>query len=170
MRRAALRICISVVPEQTFEFLASAGKSTGCGSGGCGTCASKELHAGTKIDAAKNWFEDNLLNELTLSDAFIAAVTAIGEKGFRMPEMVGVYYPCIFVQRHHVVIDWSGDIYKCSFTIGNHEMRAGDISVGFNDNNKKMLESVKTVEWCKDSGSVRTFRFVEAVVVTKLLT
>jgi len=150
-----LRDRISVVPEQTFESLASAGKATGCGAGACGSCSLEKEHKASdnfqaKIGESKEWFSKFLLKENDLSEAFVFAVSAIGQKKFRMPEMVGVYYPCIFVQKHHVVIDWSGDLYKCSFTMGNSEMRAGDVVQGFNENNERMLASVSTVEWCKE--------------------
>lgn len=140
LEEAGLRKRVLIAPEQTLETLASSGES------GCSGC-SKGCSSGSRFDPA--WFS-NVLAKSRLADAFVEVVDAISRRGFRMPEMVGVYYPCIFVQRHHVVIDWHGDMYKCSFTIGNEEMAVGDVDTGFNWRNEDMLSSVKVIDWCKE--------------------
>ncbi len=143
LEEAGLKERIGVVPEQTLESLSSQGKKSGC-VGGCSHCDEGGLTTDRQA-----WFRRNTLVETNLTEAFVYVVDQIGRRGFNMPEMVGVYYPCIFVQRHHMVIDWYGDIYKCSFTLGNQDMRVGNIREGFNSNNQKMLDSIKTIEWCK---------------------
>lgn len=139
---AGLKNRVLVVPEQTLATLAS----SAAGEDGCGTCSSGGCST-ANVDPA--WFSSHTLGGDGLAEAFVRAVDQIAGRGFRMPEMVGVYYPCIFVQKHHVVIDWRGDMYKCSFTIGNNDMSVGDVSRGFNWRNEDMLGSVRIIDWCK---------------------
>jgi uncharacterized protein len=130
IEKFGLKHRVELTPEQTLETLTSS----------CGSGDSTKAHHCNK----------HCLEGSKLSKAFVYVVDRIIERGFSLPEFIGVYYPCVFVQKHHLVIDWSGDMYKCSFTMGNKEMCVGNVSDGLNAKNEDMLGAKDVIDYCKN--------------------
>ncbi len=83
-----------------------------------------------------------------LIEAYIKILEEVSSRGFHTPEIIGVSYPCIFIEKHHYVIDFYGNIYRCSFTIGNTEFIVGNVFSGFNWKNEDMLSSKNVIQTC----------------------
>ncbi len=98
-------------------------------------------------------FKDHHCNKYVLkgkrlTEAYIRILQEISSRGFHIPEVIGVSYPCIFGERHHYVIDFYGNIYKCSFTIGNKDFIVGNVFDGFNWRNKDIISSKNVINAC----------------------
>jgi uncharacterized protein len=92
----------------------------------------------------------HVLKGSDLINAFKKVMEEVSRHGFHTPEIVGVSYPCIFVEQHHYVIDFHGDIYRCSFTIGNRDFIVGNVTSGFNWKNQDMLSSRNVIKNCME--------------------
>lgn len=97
--------------------------------------------------------KDHHCNKYTMKqkeviEGFIKVLKEVSRHKFHIPEIIGISYPCIFVERHHYVIDFYGNIYKCSFTIGNQDFVVGNIFKGFNWKNEDMLSSKNVIDIC----------------------
>lgn len=83
-----------------------------------------------------------------LTEAYIKILQEASRQRFHIPEIIGISYPCIFSEKHHYVIDYYGNIYKCTFTIGNKDFIVGTVFNGFNWRCDDILSSRKVIDTC----------------------
>lgn len=70
------------------------------------------------------------------------------ERGFRTPLVPGLCAPCNFVQANNFVIDWSGQLFRCTFTMLCRELSVGTVGGGVTAKNEDMLEARKAILPC----------------------
>jgi uncharacterized protein len=93
-----------------------------------------------------------LLKGYRLIEAFRLILREAYARGFHLPEVIGVSYPCSFVERHHYIVDFYGRLYRCSLAIGNPEFVVGNVVDGFNWRNEDMLASSQVMNSCVEKG------------------
>ncbi|MBT9585103.1 SPASM domain-containing protein [bacterium] len=64
-------------------------------------------------------------------------------RGFRTPLYPGLCTPCNFVQSNNFVIDWSGNLFRCTFTMLDPQAVVGSVGEGARGVNQALLQSVR---------------------------
>ena len=71
-------------------------------------------------------------------------------KGFRTPIYPGLCTPCNFVQSSNFVIDWNGNLFRCTFTMLDPQATVGSVGGGVRPANQAIIQSGRqVVEHCR---------------------
>lgn len=79
-----------------------------------------------------------------------AALFQIMEKGFHTPVFPGLCAPCNLVQEHSFIIDWSGQIFACTFTMTDSSAALGSVFSGLTPQSALRRSARKAISYCYD--------------------
>jgi len=76
------------------------------------------------------------------------ALKQVVEQGFRTPVYPGLCMPCNFVQANNFIVSWSGQLFRCTFTMLQQNMAVGSVEDGVTGNNERLLAASKVTAFC----------------------
>lgn len=79
------------------------------------------------------------------------ALGQVIERGFATPLCPGLCKPCNFVQSNSFIIDWSGQLFRCSFTMLEPQMSVGSTTCGITQRNEDLLSVRSSVNYCLEN-------------------
>ncbi len=68
--------------------------------------------------------------------------------GFATPPFPGLCTPCNFVQSNNFVIDWSGNLFRCTFTMLDPALAVGSVVEGVGAKNEELLQARHATSAC----------------------
>jgi len=98
------------------------------------------------LPASSNLSESNaLLDHRKAGALLVRALEQVIERGFATPLYPGLCQPCNFVRSNSFIIDWSGGLFRCSFSMMTAKMSVGDAWKGVSEFNEELLRMSRHV-------------------------
>ena len=93
----------------------------------------------------------NSLDTRYVGSLIQSALEQVITKGFQTPPVPGLCTPCNFVQANSFVINWSGQLFRCTFTMLDSQMVVGSVEHGLTENNDRLLAARQVTAFCLKS-------------------